>query len=749
MTEHFPTTGPTTGHIAGHLVTPAPAESAAVAITAAHELSARGYEHARRVVWPRVLGLLAAAPDTELALSFEADQRGTIAGLVEIIGGPLSDPEEALTAIARALAPVYTTTPAHTRAAPPVNEGDGHGMMWGLSRMEGLDLDLDLNFGGFPVAGGREMLEALILAPGYRVRLRARSTTPLSVQGLPCLDLHLGLTAPAGATHLPLELRAVMDRVLPGHRTGPGDGGFRLSFIDAQALPVLPVATGAPLPGIATAETASIAVRHRPGKTEPLTGPLLGTLHYPSGVPGAAVLDEAEQLRHVHVTGRTGTGKSSLLTSMAVTAAAAGQGMVVLDPHGELVERIANTLPHSALERTVVIRSGDLDHPIPINPLDTPHPVEQDLAIAELIAAFYTIFDPRHEGVIGPRFEQVMAMSLRTLIAYRGTRASLLEVPRLLTDQAFARRARAAVTDPSITGFWANHDRSRTSDEHGQLISWVTSKWERFTTTAAVRAILGSGQDTLEMTTAMDSNMIVLIDLSTAELGSMAAELLGYLHLTRIWTATRRRNTRTPFTVIVDEAQSFMAGALPTMLAEGRKFGLSVVIAHQHLAQLPPALSAALAGNTATQIAFRAGRPDAEALCTRMGGHHHPQTLTELPDLTALIQRTAGNTTTHPFTIHIQQQSPRTTEGPRAGLEDLLARTHRQFGIRDHGPDPDTMAAEREQQRRKGKLEYLRQESARRATPQPEGTTAQSDVPLTGAALLEDYRRRLRTPAPD
>ncbi|MEX5296843.1 type IV secretion system DNA-binding domain-containing protein [Kocuria sp. CPCC 205268] len=738
MTEHLPTTG--------HTVPAEPAGSAAVAITAAHELSARGYEHARRIVWPRVLGLLAAAPDTELSLSFEADQRGTIAGLVEITGGPLSDPEEVLTAIARALAPVYTTTPAHTPAAPPVDQDGGHVMVWGLSRMEGLGLDLDLDFGGFPVAAGRELLEALVLAPGYRVRLCARSTTALSVQGLPCLDLRLELTAPTRSTHLPLELRAVMDRVLPGHRTGPGDGGFRLSFIDAQVLPVLPVAAGAPLPGMATAETATIAVRHRPGKTEPITGPLLGTLHYPSGAPGAAVLGEAEQLRHVHVTGRTGTGKSSLLTSMAVTAAAAGQGMVVLDPHGELVERIANTLPHTALERTVMIRSGDLQHPIPINPLATTDPVEQDLAIAELIAAFYTIFDPRHEGIIGPRFEQVMAMSLRTLIAYRGTRASLLEVPRLLTDPGFARRARAAVTDPAVTGFWANHDRSQTSNDHGELISWVTSKWERFTTTAAVRAVLGSGQDTLEMTTAMDTNAIVLIDLSTADLGSMAAELLGYLHLTRIWTATRRRTNRTPFTVIVDEAQSFMAGALPTMLAEGRKFGLSVVIAHQHLAQLPPALSAALAGNTATQIAFRAGRPDAETLCARMGGHHHPPTLTELPDLTALVQRTGGNTTTHPFTIHVHQQPPRTTAASSAtGLEDLLTKTHCLFGTRNHGPDPDAVAAEEEQRQQKEKFERLRQERLARATPHERTTTAPPGALATGAALLEDYRRRIHT----
>jgi hypothetical protein len=410
---------------------------------------------------------------------------------------------------------------------------------------------------------------------------------------------------------------------------------------------------------------------------------MIGTYQARDGATIRATLTDAERVRHLHVTGRTGTGKSTLLARIGHSVALRDEGMLVLDPHGTLVDRIASELPVSALGRTRLIRAGDLAHPVPLNPLASRDPVTRDIAVADILAGFQSLFDPGHIGIVGPRFHHVVGASLRTLIAAHGTRASLLDVPRLLTDATYQSRCRASVTDPVLTAFWDNHDAATRSNEYGDLVSWIISKWERFSGTAALRAILGSGRHHLDLRHGMDNNQIILIDLSTSALGAPAAEMLGHIHTTNTWTAAlHRADPSTVFTVIVDEAQSFLTGATATMLSEGRKYGLSLVLAHQYLGQLKPELGSAMAGNTATHIAFRAGRADAETLEARLGTVP-AETYTTLPDLSAVIQRTAGPTTAHPATLIVDHLGPAGEPGLR--LKQLEEQTHRTLACSAEG----------------------------------------------------------------
>lgn len=667
----------------------------ALEVIGARELNPVVADTLRTRLLPSILSLLAGDEDASLEVRYAATEDGDVeVGLIVEEHG-LDTPADLASAIGRVVSPAVelASIPLDPMC---INEPRSR---WYVGRRvptgsigftEASSRRPDpVIADGFPFATVSELLEAVACSPGSTVEVRLGAAARIHSEPMPPFLVSISVTSTEILTAPPVMLASVVNRIVPGHSLRKEPGEFILGFADAGALPLIPVSAH-PLPGLATAPAAPVPLRHLPQSRQPAGGVLLGRACTASGASIPAMLTEAERIRHVHVTGRTGTGKSTLLAGLAHSVAVRGEGLIVLDPHGTLVERIVSELPEDGLARTFVVRASDIENPVPVNPLSTEDPVARDVAIADILASFYTLFDPSRTGIIGPRFEQALAMCLRTLVALNGTRASLLDVPRLLTDQSFQRRARASVQDPVIRGYWENQDKARSSNEHGEIIAWITSKWERFTTTAALRAVLGSGQNTLDLDKVLSMNQIVLLDLSKGQIGETAAELLGFLHLSGIWTAALRRTDTTPFTVIVDEAHSFMAGSLPAMLAEGRKFGLSVVLAHQYLGQLPLELSRALSGNTATQIAFRAGRTDAEVLHERMGRMLPVETFTTLPDLTAVIQRTAGPTTAHPHTLTVQHLEDK---APPTRLKTLLAATAATLA-----PEPD-LSAEPEPER--------------------------------------------------
>ncbi|GHG59969.1 hypothetical protein GCM10012320_34350 [Sinomonas cellulolyticus] len=656
-------------------------------VAGVRELDHRSLEVLGERTLPALLSTLTAAGEgTSLAFSFASDGAGAARVGVECAGARAVELGEAV---------VRLLTPLALLAEGDVPKG-GVPARWALGpivRATGAGFvpqeavrPVDVGEVGMPAPRFRDVVEAVLGSPGRTVRVTLEARPGVRGEVVPLFTVKATAAAADYAGEAPpLDIAAVLDRAIPGCRLLPGDGSVVLRYGDAVRLPLLPLDGTGTIAGMDTAPAAPVPVRHRPGSVRPAAGVLLGSAVSFSGQAEPVLLGEEEQLRHVHVTGRTGTGKSTLLTGMAVSAAEAGQGMLVLDPHGALVDRIAGELPEDALGRASLIRAGNLDRPVPVNPLAVADPVRRDMAVADILAAFATIFDPGSTGIVGPRFEQMVGMCLRTLVEFRGPRAGLLEVPRLLTDRAFQHRARRGLTDPALARFWENQDAAARSNEYGDVVAWVTSKWERFTNTAALRAVLGSGEDSLDLEGAMDAGRIVLVDLSKGAVGGPAAQLLGFVYMTRAWTAAQAKTRTRPFTVMVDEAQSFMAGALPEMLSEGRKFGLSVVLAHQYLGQLPAELSRALAGNTATQVAFRAGRADAEALHHRMGAVVAAEGYTTLPDLSALLQRTAGPTTAHPHTLTVAHG--RTQRGPD-GLRALEESTHQALG-RSAGGIPD------------------------------------------------------------
>lgn len=500
----------------------------------------------------------------------------------------------------------------------------------------------------------RQLIEDLAALPGcgLRIRLHAdqRGTRPT-------WSVELAVITADGEPSL--RLRAAVRSRFCGLEvaTSPTEIPVRLQVGAAELADVLavPVAGSKPLPGAYTASAAPIAmVRPRPGSGTQEAGLRIGHAVTSGNRTLPVELSVTERLRHVHLLGQTGTGKSSALAGIVRELALRGEGGLIADPHGQLCDRILAELPEQARNRVWVVRCGDVDNPVPMNPLAEPDPVRRDIAIADLCDSFGYLFDKKQTGMVGPRFVQRVGMTLRALAATHGTRASLLDVPAASADSDFLESAVNGSDDDRLKVWWRVNKLERKSSEHGEVLAWVNSKFETFSNTAAMRGILGSGADAIDFTEAMDTGRIILLDLSKADLGEAASRLLGFMYLSRIWHAALRRTCRErPFTVIVDEAHTLISGALTNMLAEGRKFGLSVVLAHQYLDQLDEDLRPAVDGNVATTIAFRSSVGDSPALTQRFGGLVGPAALVTLPELTAVCLRTATSDLAYPHTVMI------------------------------------------------------------------------------------------------
>ena len=382
--------------------------------------------------------------------------------------------------------------------------------------------------------------------------------------------------------------------------------------------------------------------------------------------PRIVGLTSADFARHVHVMGQTGVGKSTLLAHMVRSEAQRGAGLCVLDPHGPLVDEIRATLPRSARRRLVVLDVGN-DEPPKLNVLNARGIDNQSVAIQDLGEMFYDLFDPGRTGIVGPRFEAWLRIGLLTLLEARGRRASILDVPRLFTDIDFLRGLfkEKGFKHPLVYEFWTK-EMAQTSDYHrSEMLGWFAAKFERFRSNPTMVRVLGSGDDSLDFASAMDRRRIILIRLSAPEIGDVNARLLGYLYLSRIWTGALSRKAReVPFSLYVDEYQSFTVSVLPRALAEGRKFGLRIIAAHQYLEQLRADAHEALSATVGNRIFFR-GRPDG---LTGTTARHFSSALERMPNFRALACLLDGGVPIDPFTLSVPPPPPAITQGAkRAG----------------------------------------------------------------------------------
>ncbi len=354
------------------------------------------------------------------------------------------------------------------------------------------------------------------------------------------------------------------------------------------------------------------------------TGLLLGSM---LGQPICQT--ERDRLRHTYIIGATGTGKSTLLYNMIIQDIQAGKGVCVIDPHGDLYEEVLNSIPDERWQTrkdVVLFNPSDFAWPIGLNVLQTQsaYPeIEHSLLINELIQILDILYDLRQTG--GPIFEQYLRNALLLLLGNTNEEFTLIDVPRVFEDEDFREYLKVWCNDRDVVTFWNDQAEKASGDTSlTSLAPYITSKLNQFSHNPVIRQILGQSKSSLNFRELMDDQKILLVNLSKGALSGPDSHLIGMLVIGQIFRAALTRaeiplHKRKTWHVYIDEFQNFMTDTMSQILSEARKYGLSMVLANQHLAQLDDhrvranILNAVL-GNVANLLFFRLGVLDAERL---------------------------------------------------------------------------------------------------------------------------------------
>jgi hypothetical protein len=361
------------------------------------------------------------------------------------------------------------------------------------------------------------------------------------------------------------------------------------------------------VPGLERARARTVA----PARTVPSSGRILGTADH-AGVRRQVGVSIEDSRHHVHVLGETGTGKSTLLANLVLQDAAAGCSAVVIDPKGDLVEAILERLPDGAEQRTCVLDPNDEDAAIGLNVLSGDDP---DLVVDHVLAVFKRIYEPWW----GPRTDDIMRAACLTLTQIPG--ATLAEVPLLLSHYDWRRNVRERLTDVvGVSTFWSWYEKLP-ENQRVQHIAPLLNKLRAFLLRGPVRAIVGQADPKLDVGALLDRGGLLLVRIPKGTLGEDTSRLLGAFVIARVWQACMRRaslaeQARTDTTLYVDEMHNYLAlpRSFEDLLAEARGYRLSLVLAHQHLGQLPREMRDALTANARTKLVFACSPDDATQL---------------------------------------------------------------------------------------------------------------------------------------
>lgn len=392
-----------------------------------------------------------------------------------------------------------------------------------------------------------------------------------------------------------------------------------------------------------------------------------------SGKMRKITVGEMDLKRHYQIIGQTGTGKSTLLSNIILDAIAKGYGLTFFDPHGSTIDVVLQSLPRKYADKVRVVRIGDAEHPVPLNIWDSDDFVKEERNISDLCELFSDIFDPRREGFVGPRYERWLSTFAKASIAFLGRRASLESIAIISQSQDNMLKLSKKIVSryPELVEIIKEeYGLDKSSDFHN-VLNWYLCKFQRLTSVEQLRKTLGAGTNVLDFNHSIDTDTVTLIDLASPTIGTHAARIIGTLMMMKLWNATLQRKERDKtHMVVVDEASLFQTNPMPRMLAESRKFGIAMVLCHQHTGQLTQEIRDALEANSANLTAFRLSAKDAFNAAVRFDDSTMQISLTRLPAFQGITTLSVNGNQTAPFTLKVTRpKKQRDGEQVKAEIE--------------------------------------------------------------------------------
>lgn len=464
----------------------------------------------------------------------------------------------------------------------------------------------------------------------------------------------------------------------------------RLTYLfdpsEASAVFLLPPAPKEPLTG-APCQTWRV----QPLPCSLSKGTRIGVNRY-QGVVQPVCLPDDDRRRHVYVVGQTGTGKTTLLETMILHDMEAGHGLCVLDPHGDLFQRLLGKIPRHRMDDVIVVDPADTEFPVGINLLECRTP-EQRYFVAQEVSEIITRLMEDEYGVqagsmMGPVFHQHVRMNLLLVMSNPDDPGTLIEFYNIFQEDDFWRRWTPLRWEEPMLKRWTEEvlpfqEYTHVGSDRLSLGDWVASKFTGLVFDPKLRYIFGQKRSTFDLREAMDGGRIVLVNLSKGLLGIPNARFFGMVFLSKLYAAAMERagipeSQRRDFFVYVDEFHAVATQAFINLLSEGRKFGVNLVLANQFVTQIRDArITEGILSNAGMLVCFRLGLEDAERLEREFLPVFHRFDLLNLPNWVACVRALRQGQRVKPFTLE--------TEPDRTPSNERVARKVRELSRRRYG----------------------------------------------------------------
>lgn len=392
---------------------------------------------------------------------------------------------------------------------------------------------------------------------------------------------------------------------------------------------------------------------------------LLGTNIYRNNL-SPVYMKRNDRTRHHYCIGKSGTGKSVYLQTLARQDIWNGDGLCLIDPHGDLAEDILAYIPKERAKDVVYFDAGNEERPMGLNLYEISNLDEADRVVNDATEIFLKMFGPE---IFGPRLQEYFKYGSLTLLEDFEDRPTLLDVVRLFTDESYREYKIKKVTNAVVKNRWDRTFASMWDREKQEIIPYLSAKFVSFNTNRLIRNIIGQTKSAFTFEDVMNNQKILIINLSKGKIGELNAQLLGMIMVSKIYTWAMARakmdeKDRKDFYLYVDEFQNFVSGTFADILSEARKYRLCLIMAHQYIAQLEPAkwlggdgwgkwdVKAAVFGNVGTMQSFKVGAPDAEFLEKEYQPVLSGQDIVGIANYKSYIKLNIDNATTRVFSMN-------------------------------------------------------------------------------------------------
>lgn len=427
-----------------------------------------------------------------------------------------------------------------------------------------------------------------------------------------------------------------------------------------------------PLPSTDTPNIKWLTARKAPPPPNvPATGLILGFNEY-RGLKTDIRMARDDRARHLYIIGKSGSGKSVFQENLAAQDVLNGDGVCIIDPHGDLVMDVLAHVPASRADDVILFDPTDIERPQGLNLLefDPRFPEQKTFVINEMMKIMDKLYDLRSTG--GPMFEQYMRNAMLLIMEDPESGSTLMEIPKVLADEDFRRFKLSKCKNPTVYDFWTKEAQKAGGEASlANMVPYITSKLNQFVSNDIMRPIIGQQESAFNFRKVMDEKKILLVNLSKGKLGDLNAYLLGMIMVGKILMAALSRTDtaqedRHDFYLYIDEFQNFITDSIATILSEARKYRLNLIIAHQYIGQLvnnnDTKIRDAIFGNVGTMASFRIGAEDAEFLQKEYAPTFTAYDLVNIEARTAYIKLLINNTASKPFNMTVYKYQERNRE---------------------------------------------------------------------------------------